>query len=149
MDDQLLIKCAACGATNRVRRQNLEPGRQPVCGKCKAPLSMSDKPVIVTDATFLAEVERSSLPVLVDLWAPWCGPCRSIGPILEDLAAEMAGRLRVAKLNIDENPATTARFNIQSIPALLVFRDGREVDRMVGARPKAELVRRIEQILAA
>jgi thioredoxin 2 len=149
MDDSLLIKCAACAATNRVPRQNLEPGRQPVCGKCKTPLSMSNKPVTVTDATFLAEVEHSSLPVLVDLWAPWCGPCRSISPILEDLAAEMAGRLRVAKLNIDENPATTARFNIQSIPALLVFRDGHEVDRMVGARPKAELVRRIEQILAA
>lgn len=149
MDDQLLIKCAACGATNRVPRQNLKQGRQPVCGKCKTPLSMSNKPVTVTDATFSAEVEHSSLPVLVDLWAPWCGPCRSISPILEDLAAEMAGRLRVAKLNIDENPATTERFRIQSIPALLVFRDGREVDRMVGARPKAELVRRIEQILAA
>jgi thioredoxin 2 len=109
---------------------------------------MSGKPVTVTDATFSTEVERSPVPVLVDLWAPWCGPCRTIGPILEDLAAEMAGRLRVAKLNIDENPATTARFNIKSIPALLVFREGREVDRMVGVRPKAEIVRRLEQILA-
>jgi thioredoxin len=108
---------------------------------------MTGKPVIVTDATFSAEVERSTMPVLVDLWAPWCGPCRMIGPMLEDLAAEMAGRVRIAKLNIDENPSTTDRFNIRSIPALLFFQGGREVDRMVGVRPKAEIARRLEQLL--
>jgi thioredoxin len=109
---------------------------------------MGGKPLTVTDATFSAEVEHSPVPVLVDLWAPWCGPCRMISPVLEDLAVEMGGRLRVAKLNIDENPKTTARFNVQSIPALLVFRGGREVDRMVGVQPKSEIVRRLEQILA-
>jgi thioredoxin 2 len=153
MAESLLIPCAACGANNRVPREKVEQGLQPVCGKCKTPLSVTDKPadkpMTVTDATFAVEVERSSLPVLVDLWAPWCGPCRMISPILEALAAEMAGRVRVVKLNIDENPATAARFNIQSIPALLVFRGGREVDRMVGVRPKAEISRRLEQILAA
>jgi thioredoxin 2 len=149
MAESLVIPCAACGAKNRVPQKQLEQGRQPICGKCKAPIDTSGKPVTVTDATFPAEVERSPVPVLVDLWAPWCGPCRMISPILEDLAVEMAGRLRVAKLNIDENPATTARFNIQSIPALLIFKDGREVDRMVGVRPKAEIVRRLEPILAA
>jgi thioredoxin 2 len=149
MADSLLIPCAACGAKNRVPRQKLKQGLQPVCGQCKTPLDMSNKPITVTDATFSAEVERSPVPVLVDLWAPWCGPCRTIGPILEDLAGEMAGRVRVAKLNIDENPATTARFNIRSIPALLIFREGREVDRMVGVRPKQEIVHRLEQILAA
>jgi thioredoxin 2 len=153
MAESLLIPCATCGASNRVPREKVEQGLQPVCGKCKAPLNLTDKPtnqpVTVTDATFAAEVERSSLPVLVDLWAPWCGPCRMISPILEALAVEMAGRVRVVKLNIDENPATAARFNIQSIPALLVFRGGREIDRMVGVRPKAEIARRLEQILAA
>ena len=112
MADSLVIPCAGCGAKNRVPRTKLEQGLQPVCGQCKTPLSIGGKPVIVTDATFSAEVERSSVPVLLDLWAPWCGPCRTIGPILEDLAMEMAGRLRVAKLNIDESPATAARFNI-------------------------------------
>jgi thioredoxin 2 len=148
MADSLVIPCAACGAKNRVPHKKLEQGLQPVCGHCKAPLSVGSKPLTVTDATFSAEVEHSPVPVLVDLWAPWCGPCRMISPVLEDLAVEMGGRLRVAKLNIDENPKTTARFNVQSIPALLVFRGGREVDRMVGVQPKSEIVRRLEQILA-
>ncbi len=99
----------------------------------------------MTDATFAAEVEGSTLPVLVDAWAPWCGPCRMVAPVVEELAAEMAGRVRVAKLNVDENPVTAARFRIQSIPSLLVFHGGREVDRMVGAQPKSEIARRLER----
>jgi thioredoxin 2 len=147
MADPVVIPCPACGAKNRVPPEKLQQGLSPVCGKCKAPLSMNGQPVVVTDATFAAEVERWSVPVLVDLWAPWCGPCRAMSPILEDLAAEMGGRVRVAKLNIDENPATANRFQIHSIPALLFFQGGREVDRMVGVRPKAEIVRRLEQLL--
>ncbi len=122
----------------------LAQGLKPVCGKCKAPLPLSQHPVTVTDANFADEVERSPLPVLLDMWAPWCGPCRTIAPIVEQLAAETAGRLRVGKLNVDDNPITAERFNVRSIPALLVLRDGREIDRFVGALPKAEIVRRLQ-----
>jgi thioredoxin len=82
--------------------------------------------------------------VLVDAWAPWCGPCRTIAPVVEELAEDMAGRVRVAKLNIDESPRTASRFRIQSIPSLLIFKGGLEVDRLVGVHPKAEIRRRLE-----
>ena len=146
--DTVVIRCPACGVGNRVPREKLASGLEPVCGRCKAPLPISAKPIAVTDASFPAEVERSPLPVLVDAWAAWCGPCRLIAPVIDELAAEMAGRLRVAKLNVDENPATAARFGLQSIPTLLVFKGGREVDRIVGVRPKSEIVRRLQLLVA-
>ena len=146
MADASLRHCPACGATNRVPRDKLAAGRQPVCGRCKAPLPIDTKPVTVTDATFADEVERSPLPVLLDMWAPWCGPCRMIAPIVDELASEMAGRVRFAKLNVDENPATAARFGVQGIPTLLVLEKGREIDRIVGVQPKSEIARRLGRL---
>jgi thioredoxin len=105
-------------------------------------------PLIVTDATFADDVERSPLPVLVDAWAAWCGPCRMIAPAIDELAAELAGQVRVAKLNVDENPATASRFAIRSIPTLLVMAGGREVDRIVGVLPKQAIRARLERVLA-
>jgi thioredoxin 2 len=147
MADPQLIRCSACGTTNRVPREKIAPGLQPVCGRCKTPLAFVSTPVTVTDATFSAEVERSPLPVLVDAWAPWCGPCRMIAPAIDELAEEMAGRVRVAKLNVDDNPTTAARFDLRSIPTLLLIKGGREVDRIVGVVPKAEIARRLERVV--
>jgi thioredoxin 2 len=149
-----LVRCPACGAKNRVARDKIEKGLAPVCGRCKTPLDRSadagpitDHPVTVTDASFAAEVERSTLPVVVDLWAPWCGPCRTIGPMLDELASEMAGRVRFAKLNVDDNPRTAARFKVDSIPTLLVLKNGQVLDRIVGVQPKAELARRLQRVM--
>jgi thioredoxin 2 len=94
------------------------------------------------DSTFDVEA-RAAVPVLVDLWAPWCGPCRFVGPILEQLSREQAGNLKVIKVNVDENPALAMRFGAQSIPTLVVLRDGQEVDRVVGALPKPALEGRL------
>ena len=148
--DPLLVTCPSCGTENRVPREKLAQGLRPVCGVCKTPLpvSLTSEPLIVTDASFESAVLRSPLPVLVDLWAAWCGPCRMIGPVVDQLAAEMNGRLRVAKLNVDENPRTADQFHVRSIPALLIFKDGREVDRIVGVQPKAAIMQRLEPLLA-
>jgi thioredoxin len=119
-----------------------------LCGQCKAPLVAATGPITVTDATFAADVERSPLPVLVDAWAPWCGPCRTIAPAIEELAVELAGQVRVTKLNVDENPNTAGRFDIRSIPTMLVMIGGREVERIVGAQPKAAIKAQLERAIA-
>jgi thioredoxin 2 len=143
------IRCGSCGTMNRVPRDKLAQGLAPKCGRCKRPLPevAATSPVTVTDATFANEVERSPLPVLVDAWAAWCGPCRMIAPAIDELAFELAGRVRVAKLNVDENPATASRFDLRSIPTLLVIAEGREVDRIVGAQPKQAIRARLERFL--
>jgi thioredoxin 2 len=145
--EALMIRCPACNATNRVPREKLDAQHQPVCGRCKTPLPASASPVVVTDATFASDVEGSPVPVLVDLWAPWCGPCRMLTPVMEQLAAELAGRIRIAKLNVDENPQTSGRFDVRSIPTMLIFKDGRMVERLVGAMPKSEILRHLQALL--
>jgi thioredoxin 2 len=141
-----MVACPACGATNRVPGDKVAQGLAPVCGKCKTPLPVG-RPQPVTDASFAQDVERSPLPVLMDAWAPWCGPCHAIAPVIDQLATELAGRVRVVKLNVDENPRTAARFDLRSIPTLLVLKSGREIDRLVGVQPKQEITRRLEQAI--
>jgi thioredoxin 2 len=146
--DTALIDCPSCGAKNRVPRTKLEQGAKAVCGRCKAPLPMQSTAFTVTDAIFASVVETSPLPVLVDAWAAWCGPCRAMAPIVDELAAELSGRVRVGKLNVDENPLTAQRFALRSIPTLLIFNAGREVDRIVGAQPKDQILQRLTRALA-
>lgn len=149
MSETNLIRCPACGQMNRVDQRQVARGLAPVCGRCRAELPVASRPVEVSDATFASEIESSTLPVLVDMWAPWCGPCRMIAPVLDELASEMAGRVRFAKLNVDENPATATRYRVSGIPTLLVLQGGREVDRIVGVQPKAEIARRLERLVLA
>jgi thioredoxin 2 len=127
-----ILTCVACGRKNRIRPS--ERGA-PHCGNCGKLLPWL---VEATDETFDLEA-KASIAVVVDLWAPWCGPCRFVGPILEQLSRELAGRLKVVKVNVDENPRLAARFDARSIPTLIVIRDGRVVDRIVGALPKSDL----------
>lgn len=108
---------------------------------------MAGKAVDVTDSSFKAEVIQSTLPTLVDFWAVWCGPCRMVGPIVEELAAEYDGRLKVCKVNVDENHDTAKEYGIMSIPTLLMFQEGKVVERLVGAMPKAEFKKHIDKIL--
>jgi len=106
------------------------------------------KPIEVTDATFEAEVLKADLPVLVDFWAAWCGPCKMIAPIVEELAKDYAGKLKVCKLNVDENNQTAAQFGIMSIPTLMLFKGGKPVERLIGYMPKAKLVEKLSPHLA-
>jgi thioredoxin 1 len=103
--------------------------------------------VKITDSSFADDVLKSDTPVVVDFWAEWCGPCRMIGPALEEISTELAGKVKVVKLNIDENPATAAQFGVRSIPTLLMFKDGQQVSNHVGAAPKSRLSQWIESAI--
>lgn len=144
-----VVVCRNCGAKNRVDEGRLAKG-EAKCGRCGEMLHASSngahdsKPVVITDQTFEREVlQVSGRPVLVDCWAPWCGPCRMIAPVMDQLAAESEGRYRITKLNVDDNPLVASRFQIASIPTMLIFKDGQLVDRLIGAQSKAVIAERL------
>ena len=137
-----IITCPNCGTKNRVR-----PSADgiPRCSVCHTNLPW----IVETDAAGFAEEIVASVPVLVDFWAPWCGPCRMVSPVVEQMGRELAGRLKVVKLNIDEAPGIAARYGVRGIPLLVVISDGAEVDRVVGAVPPAQLREVLERHVAS
>jgi len=136
----IIAECPSCGAKNRVPLDRLD--ESPVCSKCRASLKGvigTEKPVEISDSAFDKEVISYPGTVLVDCWAPWCGPCRMLAPIIDELAAEYRGRVKFVKLNTDENPGIYSQYEIRGIPTMLIFRNGELVDKIVGAYPKQEI----------
>jgi thioredoxin len=146
-----ILVCPKCGAKNRVADQASDR-LQPVCGRCGTKLSAEASstaegahPLKVTDESFARDVlGAGATPVLLDCWAPWCGPCRLIAPVMEQLAGQAAGRFIVAKINTDENPGISQQFQIDAIPTMLIFKNGQLVDRMVGLQPKEKIERKLQ-----
>ncbi len=141
MEDSV-ISCPQCGARNRLKIPPQD--HVPICGKCKNPL-----PWIIagSDIAFRKELE-TSIPVLVDFWAEWCAPCRMTAPVLEELARERAGQIKVVKINVDQNPATSEQFNVRSIPTLMLFKNGQPVETLIGAMSKEALLKKLNPHLA-
>ena len=142
MAEALQIVCPHCDVVNRVPEERL--GDHGTCGRCKRPL-FDGKPVNLSAANFEVQTLKSDIPVVVDFWAPWCGPCRAMAPQFEKAAVRLEPRIRFAKLNTEEEQGLAARFNIRSIPTLAVFKGGREVGRQSGAMDAASLERWIAQ----
>lgn len=135
-----ITPCPSCGTKNRVPSSSTGT---PQCASCKKPLPwIAD----ATDASLAGALDTPKL-VLIDLWAPWCGPCRMVAPILEKLAARYAGSLKVVKINVDDNPISAAQYDARSIPTLVMVRDGKEVDRVIGAHPEPALAAKIDPLL--
>ena len=144
MDGQV-VRCPKCGQANRV--PPLGSGKKAVCGKCGAELAAPNgngHPVTLTDANFQQAIANGRH--VVDFWAAWCGPCRTIAPVIDALASERTD-VRFGKLNVDENPRTASQFGVQGIPLLIFFRDGREAGRVTGAVPKGQIEAAIQQYL--
>lgn len=137
-----IVQCTECQSKNRLRPAD-GAAKLPRCGQCKTPLPWL---VDATDASFEAE-SKAPVPVLVDLWAPWCGPCRVVAPVLEELSREMAGRLKVVKVDVDKNPRLASQFDARSIPMLALMVDGEVRQKVVGVQPKAALRKLVNSVL--
>ena len=148
LDDRgIVVTCAGCGQRNRLVYERL--GETVRCGSCKQPIALPDAPIDVkTSADFDRLIAQAPLPVLVDYWAPWCGPCRMVAPELQKVAARQAGKVIVVKVNTDELSDLGERFGIRSIPTMMIFAGGREVTRSSGARPAEQIEALIEQAAA-
>lgn len=146
--DEIIIRCLSCGTKNRMPENRFND--LPLCGKCGEQLVIRGddwRPVDVTDATFSMEVLTHPGAVLVDCWAPWCGPCRTVAPIMEEIASKYSGGVKVAKLNVDENPAIASQYGIRSIPTMLIFKDGQLINTLMGALPKETIERHLLSIM--
>ncbi|MGD0400190.1 MAG: thioredoxin [Syntrophobacteraceae bacterium] len=149
VQDSFISRCNACGAKNRIPRSRA--GEKAVCGKCRAPLhftaAYSERAIDVSESTFDAEVLRFSGPMLVLFWATWCGHCRVLLPIVDDLASEYSGLIKFAKIDLDKSPGLASQYQVQSVPTMIEFKNGRLVDRLLGAVPKDQIVQHLRRLL--
>ncbi|MFC1840159.1 thioredoxin [Thermodesulfobacteriota bacterium] len=146
--ESIIIKCDSCRVKNRI--PSSKTSGNPLCGKCGTPLNIMDSPgvpVDINDQSFESEVLSCPGVVLVDCWAPWCGPCRMVAPVLEELASEYRGKVKIVKLDTDENPKAAMKYNIRSIPTMLIFKGGDHIDTLVGVLPKQEIEKRLVAVL--
>lgn len=144
MSDTTMVRCKACGTLNRVPAE--KAGLAAKCGSCKAALHRA-VPIDLTDATFDSHVRGSDRPVLIEFWSPNCGHCIRMSPVMDELAAELAGKLVIAKLDVARNPAVASRYAVNATPAFVVVKDGREAARFLGAMPKDELLRQVQTFI--
>ena len=145
MSEVLQVVCPHCSAVNRVPQNRLGEGGN--CGKCKQPL-ITGRPVNLNESSFSQHVDKSDIPVLVDFWAEWCGPCKMMAPAFEEAAGQLAPYVRLAKVNTEQAQNLSMRFNIRSIPSLVLFQRGREIARMAGATNAAGIVSWVRQQLS-